>query len=90
MFSNDNNVALGMPATQSSTFAGNDGKYGASKAVDGVSSTISHTDSGAKQWWEVELDPFTSVPVDSLTIMNRWCGDPSDSKAVRSRCNIFL
>eukprot|EP00956_Cyclotella_meneghiniana_P006402 scaffold8389_cov24-Cyclotella_meneghiniana.AAC.2 len=76
VFSGNNNIAFGMPATQSSTFAGDNGRYGASKAVDGVSSSMSHTNSGANQWWEVELDPSTSVPVDSLTIMNRWCGDP--------------
>eukprot|EP00956_Cyclotella_meneghiniana_P005579 scaffold7169_cov76-Cyclotella_meneghiniana.AAC.11 len=81
VFSGNNNIALGMPATQSSTFAGDNGRFGASKAVDGVSSSMSHTKSGANQWWEVELDQSISVPVDSLTIMNRWCGDPSDSNA---------
>ena len=86
VFSGDSDAALGMPATQSSTLKGNDDKFGASNAVDGVSTSISHTDSGANEWWEVELNPSASVPVESITIMNRWCGDPDDASSVRSQC----
>ena len=70
------NVALNQPATQSSTHHSND-KFAASKAVDGLTSTFSHTSvqdgcsATASTWLEVELDGY---PIESVTIKNRACG----------------
>ena len=71
------NVALNKPATQASTLNGKD-KFAASKAVDGSTSTFSHTaqpdscSAVTSTWWEVELD---GLPIESVTLKNRACRD---------------
>ena len=72
-FSGGVNVALEGSAAQSSTFKNND-RFAAYNAIDGDTTTFSHTnDSNA--WWEVELQADV---IESVTIFNRWCGDESD------------
>jgi hypothetical protein len=59
------NVAQGKTASQSSTY-GN--KY-ASNAVDGSTSTFSHTNDRGFSWWMVDLgQPFD---IESINIVNR-------------------
>ncbi len=69
------NVATKKSSSQSSTL----NSYGASLAVDGKNTTFSHTNvaaSGGPVWWKVDLgDEFH---VESVTILNRWCGSSSD------------
>lgn len=57
------NVALDKIATQSSTFRGNDDKFGANKAVDGDPDTFIHTDD-TSSWWMVDLG--ASISVESI------------------------
>jgi hypothetical protein len=70
------NVALGKPATQSSTY-NNIQNVGASSAVDGDPDTFTHThcwQPGITQWWKVDLlDVYT---ISSITVGNRLdcCG----------------
>jgi hypothetical protein len=74
------NLALGKPATQSSTLTGNPGA-GASAAVDGntngsfYSGSITHTNADANAWWQVDLG--TSASLSSIVIWNRTdcCSD---------------
>jgi hypothetical protein len=71
------NLALGQPATQSSTAAGGV----ASRAVDGNTNgnfgaqSVTHTNGGNPSWWEVDLG--TRSQVDRIDIWNRTdcCGD---------------
>jgi hypothetical protein len=70
------NIAHGKGAAQSSTFVSSSGKaFDASNAIDGVSTTFSHTND-TNSWWEVDLGGLYSV--GSVNIKNRWCKNPSD------------
>ena len=75
VFSNDENVAKGAKASQSST--GFEGK--ANRAVDGNTSgkytdnSTTHTDSSADPWWEVDLGKDASI--DKIVVWNRTDGD---------------
>ncbi|HVK21722.1 MAG TPA: discoidin domain-containing protein [Actinokineospora sp.] len=62
----DVNVAAGKTATQSSTY---DGTTGADKAVDGSSSSFSHTLSDAQAWWKLDLG--SSRKPASIKVYNR-------------------
>ena len=69
------NIALGKPATQSSTY-NNIGSAPAHSAVDGSETSFTHTAcwQGFAQWWEVDLeDDYT---IASMNIVNRLdcCG----------------
>ena len=69
-------------AIQSSTLKAMD----ASKAVDGKDDTFSHTTSESKfSWWQVDLGG--SFPIESVTILNRYCGSPSDPNGCLCRLN---
>ncbi|KAL3798491.1 hypothetical protein ACHAWO_011166 [Cyclotella atomus] len=73
LFSNGVNIAPDGIATQSSTYK----LLTADMAVDDDVSSFSHTaleDGGA--WWQLELKDEHSV--EKLTILNRFCGGPSD------------
>jgi alpha-tubulin suppressor-like RCC1 family protein len=65
------NVALGKPATQSSTHAGGE----ASRAVDGNTSgnwpdgSVTHTSSDKPAWWEVNL--LNQFLIDKIVVWNR-------------------
>jgi hypothetical protein len=76
VLSSGSNVASGKSASQDSTFKGNSDKFGALKAVDGIEGTFSHTAVDASGWWEVDLDGV--FPIESVKILNRWCGDVTD------------
>ena len=74
VYSNDVNVALGKPASQSSNLKR---IFGASNAVDGKGNTFSHTAAMDEcSWFEVDLKE--SMPIDRVYIANRWCVDTSD------------
>jgi hypothetical protein len=62
------NVAMGKPASQSSTFSAD---YTANRAVDGVidSKSINHTNYDVNAWWQVDLGSATII--ESLTLWNR-------------------
>jgi hypothetical protein len=68
-------VAKGGSATQSSTLKGDETKFGATNAIDGISTTFSHTNDH-NSWWQVDLGEQLSI--DSIEIANRWCGDTTD------------
>jgi hypothetical protein len=71
--SSDTNVALQGTATQSSNWGR---RFRASNAIDGREWTFSHTnDSNA--WLEVDLD--SPKLLEKVEIVNRYCGDKSDS-----------
>jgi hypothetical protein len=84
------NIAPGKSSSQSSTFK----SFGASLAVDGKMNTFSHTNvasSGSPVWWTVDLG--AELPVESVTVMNRWCGsssDPSGCLCRLSYATLFL
>ena len=85
------NVALGKPATQKDTLTD---EYLmerlASFAVDGDMATYSHTDCD-EPWWLVDLGEL--VPIEKVTIVNRWCDDPSDAPGCfckLSQANLLL
>jgi len=70
------NVATGKSSSQSSTLS----NYGANLAVDGNTNTFSHTNvatSGSSVWWKVDLG--NEFPIESVTVLNRWCGSPADT-----------
>jgi hypothetical protein len=69
-------VASGKTATQSTTFK-NNSKFLPGNAVDGLTSTFSHTDSAdISATWEVDLgQDFT---ITSVSVLNRWCVDIND------------
>jgi hypothetical protein len=72
------NVAVGKTATQSSTFVTKSGEYfDAFYAIDGDTNTFSHT-KDSNSWIEVDLG--NSFPVNTITILNRWCGNFNDPK----------
>jgi cytochrome c peroxidase len=62
------NVAMGKPASQSSTFTAD---YTANRAVDGVidSKSINHTNYDVNAWWQVDLGSATII--DSIALWNR-------------------
>ncbi|KAL7474758.1 hypothetical protein ACHAW6_000713, partial [Cyclotella cf. meneghiniana] len=64
------NVALGGFASQSSVL-NNKSNFEASKAIDAIISTFSHTND-PNPWWMVELTASTSI--ESVLILNRYCG----------------
>ncbi len=71
------NVALGKPATQSSTLS----TYGPMRAVDGNlsgvlgDSSLSHTNLDAQAWWEVDLGASYSIATIHLHNRSDCCGD---------------
>jgi hypothetical protein len=69
--------------TQSSTLEG----YAATNAIDGDSSTFSHTESntGKSEWWQVDLGVGVYHTIASVRIANRWCGSPDDEPACLCR-----
>jgi hypothetical protein len=70
------NIAHGKDAAQSSTFVSRSGaSFDASNAIDGDSTTFSHTNDSSS-WWEVDLGGLYSI--GSVNIKNRWCKNPSD------------
>ena len=76
MNSSGTNVAAGTAAFQSSTYTSESGEhFPASNAIDGDVSTFSHTNDESP-WLEIDLGE--SVPVTSVSILNRWCENPSD------------
>eukprot|EP00804_Cyclotella_cryptica_P000077 CCRYP_013734-RC/>CCRYP_013734-RC protein AED:0.05 eAED:0.05 QI:386/1/1/1/0.62/0.55/9/209/1800 len=73
IYSSGVNIARGKTATQSSTL----NSLVASNAVDGNSGTFSHTtNSSPYSWWQVDLGG--TFPIESIKVLNRWCGNPSD------------
>lgn len=66
------NIATNKNTSQSSTWGDN----AASNAVDGLYDTFSSTLDEEDAWWEVDLDDMT--PIESITIVNRWCFDETD------------
>lgn len=91
VYSSGNNVASGKVASQSSTFK-NKTEFGAQKAVDGNRVTFSHTAvDDYVPWWEVDLGEMYII--DSVKILNRWCGkldDPSNCLGRLSHAAILL
>jgi hypothetical protein len=73
------NVAKGKMATQSSTL----NTFNATNAVDGKQKSFSCTNDKAYSWWKVDLGE--SYPIESVKIVNRWCGNPDDSKGCLCR-----
>ncbi|KAL7475223.1 hypothetical protein ACHAW6_001149 [Cyclotella cf. meneghiniana] len=73
-YSSGVNVALRGSAEQSSVLK-NSSQFVASKAIDGNSTTFSHTDD-SKAYWEVNLNGRYNI--ESVVISNRWCISPSD------------
>ena len=75
------NLAVGKPATQSTTMGGYGAMTGASSAADGntdgkfYDGSVSHTNAEANAWWQVDLG--SSASVSSIVIWNRTdcCGD---------------
>ena len=91
VYSSGMNVALGKPASQKDTLTD---EYLvarlASFAVDGDMTTYSHTDCD-EPWWVVDLGEL--VPIEKVTIVNRWCDDPSDAPGCLchlSQANLLL
>jgi hypothetical protein len=75
VFSNGTNVAFEKPSNQSSTLIEGSIPRFAYYAVDGDYLAYSHTDCD-DPWWIVDLGCM--MPIELVTIMNRWCDDPSD------------
>jgi hypothetical protein len=58
--------------------------FAASKAVDDNENSFSHTGrSECGVWWEVDLGD--SFPIESVTILNRWCDSTLDEKGCLCR-----
>lgn len=74
------NVAEGKTAIQSSTMKN---KFPASYAVDGNANTFSHTKSAGYNWFQVDLE--NSFVIESVEIVNRWCGNKNDAKGCLCR-----
>ena len=75
VISSGTNIALGKPADQSSTLVDAYGAHVATNAADGDFLTYSHTDC-SDPWWMIDLGAM--YPIQTITIFNRWCDDPSD------------
>jgi hypothetical protein len=81
--STNSDVALEKMATQSSTQA-NKSKFLPDKAVDGDTTTFSHTDiSDTSATWEVDLGQDSTIT--SISVLNRWCVDVNDGPACLCR-----
>jgi hypothetical protein len=81
VLSNDANVALSGTAVQSSTYNGNVGTFGASRAIDGNAATFSHTQVGNPgEWWELDLQSTTGI--ESIRILNRGCNKPTNDECL--------
>jgi hypothetical protein len=59
-------ISYGKPTTQSSNYPGS---YPASNAVDGNTTSFSHTNLEVKAWWQVDLK--TINPISTIRIYNR-------------------
>lgn len=76
------NLALGKPAAQSSTYGDVHSIGEAGKAVDGIPDAYfnhghcSHTAPNNPSWWRVDLGP-NRVPVSDVFIVNRFSTDPN-------------
>lgn len=72
----ESNLALGKPATQSSTYAGG---AGAASAVDGNTNgnfydgSVTNTNADAYAWWQVDLQD--TVAIDTIVVWNRTDSD---------------
>jgi hypothetical protein len=64
------NLALNKSATQSSTLYG-----AAAVAVDGTTSTVTHTDYNNQAWWQVDLGGRQSIQTINLWNRTDCCGD---------------
>ena len=90
VYSSGNNIAAAKSSSQSSTLK----NFAASLAVDGKLNTFSHTNvatSGNPVWWQVDLG--NEFRIESVTIMNRWCGssaDPNGCLCRLSNATLFL
>jgi hypothetical protein len=71
------NFALQGIATQSSTRNGDEIRFAAAHAIDDDTATFSHTETGAGAWWELDLQ--ASIGIQSVKILNRYCGGASDT-----------
>ncbi|KAL3778345.1 hypothetical protein HJC23_013805 [Cyclotella cryptica] len=71
VFSSGVNIALGKNASQSSNYNG----FLATRAIDNDLTTFSHTNDN-NSWWEVDLEGLSSL--ETVSIANRWCSNPSD------------
>ncbi|KAL7509263.1 hypothetical protein ACHAXN_006280 [Cyclotella atomus] len=71
------NIARQGIASQSSTYNNAD-RFSASKAIDGQSSTFSHTDNDGSSYWSLDLNGLHDI--ERVLIRNRFCGNPSDPK----------
>jgi len=76
------NLALGKPAAQSSTYGNVHSLGEAGKAVDGNPDAdfndghCSHTFRNNPSWWRVDLGP-NGVPVSEVSIVNRFSSNPN-------------
>jgi hypothetical protein len=75
ILSSGQNVALTGAATQSSMYRNMD-KMAASKSIDNLNTTFSHTELGANQYWEVTLPQKHDV--EEISIINRFCAGVAD------------
>jgi hypothetical protein len=76
VISSEVNVAQGKTATQSSTHVSDSGvSFDASNALDGNSNSYSHT-CDKNPYWEVDLGGMHEI--ESIKIVNHWCGDEND------------
>ncbi|RXZ50804.1 hypothetical protein ESP57_03125 [Agromyces fucosus] len=55
------NIAVGKPATQSSTYTDAGTALSASRGVDGNFSTFAHTNSEKNAWWQLDLGAVTGL-----------------------------
>jgi len=75
------NLALGKPAAQTSTYRDVHASGEAKKAVDGIADAnfnnghCSHTYPNNPGWWRVDLGP-NGVPVSEVSIVNRFSSNP--------------
>lgn len=77
---NEDNVAIGKVATQSSDWSWS---HLASYAVDGSTDTFSDTVSEVNAWWEVDLGQLTTIT--GITIFNRWCHQETETDSCLGR-----
>ena len=63
------NIALGKPVTQSSTYTDGSTVLEASRGVDGDYSTLAHTNSETNAWWQLDLGAVTEL--SSVELFNR-------------------
>jgi hypothetical protein len=76
-------VAFSKAASQSSTLW-NNSKFAARNAVDGSTSSFSHTDSAdAASYWEVDLGG--AFEIATIDVLNRYCGNVNDASGCLCR-----